>query len=85
MSFKDQQRYQDIAIINFEKCPPDEPKQREGNPYLQALVIFLGAALLVAIGYIACLKTGILAPPAEPCCFGILELDFDFNASTTDA
>lgn len=81
MTIEDQRRCQDITIINFEKRKiKDTDGQRNGNPFLQALVIILAAALLIAIGYIACLKAGILAPPSEPCCFGIVELDFDFGA-----
>ncbi len=81
MTIEDRRQCQDITIINFEKRKPnDTDDQRNGNPFLQALVIILSAALLIAIGYITCLKAGILAPPSEPCCFGIVELDFDFGA-----
>lgn len=80
MSIESRRRYQDIAIINIERRARENAGQSKNNPYLVALNIVLASALLIAIGYIACLKTGILAPPSEPCCFGIIELDFDFGA-----
>ncbi|MEM9619116.1 MAG: hypothetical protein AAF936_14260 [Pseudomonadota bacterium] len=79
MTIEDQHRYQDIAIFHLEKGDAGDGKSRNRNPYLVALIIVLATALLIAIGYIICLKTGILAPPNDPCCFGIVELDFDFG------
>jgi len=82
--FHDRQRYQDIAIFDMRDGATDK-KAGKSNPFVVILVTVLVTVLLIAIGYFACLKAGLIAPPSEPCCFGVLELDFDFNAHTRGA
>ncbi len=80
----DQKHYQDIVIINVgKKLPATEKKNR--NPFLQFLVIVLSALLLFTMGYLACVKAGLIAPPHGNCCFGIIELNLDFDFDTSDA
>lgn len=78
-NFRDQRRYQDIAIFDM-RDGSEDTKTRKSNPFVVILVTVLVTVLLIAVGYFACLKTGLIAPPPDPCCFGVLELDFDFNA-----
>jgi hypothetical protein len=80
MTWGDQKRYQDIAIINVGKSSPTEPKKRNRNPFLQFLMAFLAAILLLVISYFAAVKTGLIAPAHNHCCFGVLVLEFDFDA-----
>lgn len=82
--FRDKQRYQDIAIFDMRDGSADQ-KSRKSNPLIVILVTILVTVLLIAVGYFACLKAGLIAPPREPCCFGVLELDFDFNAQMHSA
>ena len=81
--FRDRRGYQDIAI--FDMRDGSANKKSKSNPFVVILVTVLVTVLLIALGYFACLKTGLIAPPREPCCFGVLELDFDFNALTQRA
>ncbi|MBL4620228.1 MAG: hypothetical protein JKX88_09050 [Marinicaulis sp.] len=80
-----QKHYQDIVIINVGKKLSPTEKKNSRNPFLQFLVIVLSALLLFTMGYLACVKAGLIAPPDGHCCFGILELNFDFDASDADA
>lgn len=82
--FHDRPGYQDIAIFDM-RDGVAKTKAGKSNPFVVILATVLVTVLLIAVGYFACLKAGLIAPPSEPCCFGVLELDFDFNAQTRGA
>ena len=73
-----------IRTLQYSICAA-KTKTGKSNPFVVILVTVLVTVLLIAVGYFACLKAGLIAPPREPCCFGVLELDFDFNAQTRGA
>ncbi|MHA7870798.1 MAG: hypothetical protein ACX939_00455 [Hyphococcus sp.] len=77
-AFNDHHRYQDIAIINVERPRDSDAGSRNRKPFLTILLGFLALALLIAVIGLVCIQTGVITP-ADPCCYGPLELDLDFD------
>ena len=74
MSLDAEKRYQDIAFFNLEK--KSAAPEKKSNVMTIIAVSVLVTVVLLAIGYCAGLKAGYFA---APCCFGPLELQFDFE------
>lgn len=73
MSFSVEKRYQDIAFFNIEQKP--QPKKKT-NILVVVAVTAIATVALVAVGFIAGAKAGLVTPP---CCIGALDFDFDFG------
>ncbi len=76
-------QYLDIAFINFGKSGSGDDKSKSSR-WLYVIIGVLFSIILIGIGYFICIETGLLPPPDPGCCFGVLELDFDFETSPAD-
>jgi len=81
MSGHVQHRYQDVVIVNIGKSSSQTSKKNNRYLLFHILAGVLTALLMITIGYLACVHAGLIAPPDAQCCFGVLELDFDFDFS----
>lgn len=77
-------RYQDIAIINVGKSHSSEDGKTKSNKFLYIIIGVLLTVVFIGIGYVTCIEIGLLPPPDAGCCFGVLELDFDFETPAAD-
>jgi len=85
MAGRDQKRYQDVVIVNVGRGSSPTSKKNGRNPLLHILVTVLVTVLLIVTGYLGCVKAGLIAPPHGDCCFGIIELNLDFDFDVPDA
>lgn len=76
MTFTGGKQYQDIIVVNINKRKPPAPERRR-NPLMLILASVLITVLLIAVGYLAGVKTGVVSPPDDICCFGSFDFDFD--------
>lgn len=70
--------YKDIIFIDNQRSPIVAPKKR-ANPLILILVSVLVTLLLIAVGYFAGFKAGLVSTPDDICCFGAGGVDFDFD------
>ncbi len=73
MSFTEQRRYQDIAIINI--GGKSKPKNKT-NPLVTIFATVAVTLTVIIIAYCAGWRAGVFA---APCCIGPIDLQFDFE------
>jgi len=76
---KDKQSFDDITIVTVGKSGGNTPKKSTSNRFLHSVIAILATLLLLVIVYAACVRAGYFSAPQYLCCYGILELNFDFE------
>lgn len=78
MFFTGGSHFKDIVFIDNHRYSQVAPKKR-ANPLIIILVSVLVTLLLIAVGYFAGFKAGLVSAPGDVCCIGDGKFDFDFD------
>ncbi len=79
----DKQSFDDITIVKVGKSGGNASPKPSSNRFLHIVIAILGTLVVLGIGYAAGVRAGYFSAPHYVCCFGVLELNFDFELQGT--